>query len=66
MDMTDTRADQRQISWDSLSADEQLKLRIEYGVYLDSLPPVCSMDTKVERFRRWLADQHGIVYQGPA
>jgi hypothetical protein len=41
--------------------DRQLELRDAYGHYLDSLPPTCSMETKIERFRRWLEEQ-GIVY----
>jgi hypothetical protein len=47
--------------WESLSMDRQLELRDAYGHYLDSLPPTCSMETKIERFRRWLEEQ-GIVY----
>jgi hypothetical protein len=49
--------------WDSLSPDEQLRLREAYGHYLDSLPPTCFMDEKIERFRRWLAEQ-GVAYPG--
>jgi hypothetical protein len=41
-------------TWSSLDPDEQTTLRIEYGYYLDSLPPTCSLQTKLERFRRWL------------
>ena len=37
--------------WDARDTDEQIALRIEYGHYLDSLPPTCSMETKIERFR---------------
>ena len=43
--------------WSSLSPEEHLALRQAFGHYLDSLPPTCSMDTKVERFRTWLATQ---------
>ena len=49
------------IAWESLSMDRQLELREAYGHYLDSLPPTCSMETKIERFRRWLEKQ-GIIY----
>jgi hypothetical protein len=47
--------------WQALSTQEQLVLREDYGRYLDSLPPTCDLDTKIERFRRWLAER-GIAY----
>jgi hypothetical protein len=47
--------------WESLTMDRQLELREAYGHYLDSLPPTCSMETKIERFRHWLEEQ-GIRY----
>ena len=40
---------------------EQLDLREPYARYLDKLPPTCDLDTKIERFRRWLAER-GIAY----
>ncbi|MCW8964657.1 MAG: hypothetical protein OQL16_12735 [Gammaproteobacteria bacterium] len=43
--------------WESLTTDEQLKLQVEYGHYLDSLPPSCSMETEIERFRSWQAER---------
>jgi hypothetical protein len=49
--------------WDSLDSDEQTAIRIEYGRYLDSLPPTCSLETKIERFRNWLHEQKGIDYR---
>ena len=49
--------------WESLSSEEQLKLREEYGHYLDTLPPTCSLEIKNERFRRWLGE-HGILFEG--
>jgi hypothetical protein len=49
--------------WSELDDDEQTRLLIDYGRYLDSLPPTCSRETKIERFRRWLADR-GIAYPG--
>lgn len=49
--------------WGSLDVAEQVELRVEYGYYLDRLPPSCSMETKVERFRRWLAVHKGINYE---
>ena len=50
--------------WNDLSQDEQLAVREEYGHYLDSLPPTCSMETKIERFRTWLRERKGIEYRG--
>jgi hypothetical protein len=49
--------------WAELGEEEQTRLQIAYGRYLDSLPPTCSLETKIERFRRWLADR-GIEYRG--
>jgi hypothetical protein len=51
--------------WRSLSEDTQIELRIAFGHYLDSLPPTCSLGTKIERFRHWLAE-HGIRYDADA
>lgn len=42
-------------SWSELDPGQQISLREAYGRYLDSQPPTCSMDRKIERFRRWLA-----------
>lgn len=42
-------------AWDKLSGDEQTALRIEYGHYLDRLPPTCSLEEKERRFAGWLA-----------
>lgn len=50
--------------WDSLDPDEQTAIRVEYGHWLDSLPPTCSLETKIERFRSWLRDEKGIDYRG--
>jgi len=50
-------------AWEDLPGDLQLRLREEYGHYLDNLPPTCSLDAKIERFRRWLAER-GIRYDG--
>jgi hypothetical protein len=49
--------------WDSLSPERQIALRVEYGHYLDSLPPTCSLEEKDIRFARWLAER-GIGYRG--
>lgn len=51
------------VSWDTLSSDMRVKLREEYGYYLETLPPTCSLETKVEQFRRWL-EKKGIAYPG--
>jgi hypothetical protein len=49
-------------NWSQLPSQEQLRLREEYGHYLDRLPPTCSMETKIERFRQWLLER-GVVYE---
>ena len=49
--------------WRSLEPDEQTALRVEYGYYLDTLPPTCSLEAKIERFRRWLREAKGIDYR---
>lgn len=48
-------------SWDGLSGEEQTALRVEYGHYLDTLPPTCSLEEKERRFAQWLAER-GIVF----
>lgn len=57
---TGTRAPLR--DWATLGDEEQTRLQIAYGQHLDSLPPTCSLETKIERFRGWLRDQ-GIDYR---
>ena len=47
--------------WHTLTPQEQLDLREAYGRYLDNLPPTCDLDTKIERFRHWLAER-GVDY----
>jgi hypothetical protein len=61
--MNTTTGSERPTPWEELTAERQLALRQEYGRYLDRLPPTCSLETKIERFRRWL-EQRGIVYRG--
>jgi hypothetical protein len=51
--------------WQDLSADEQVRLRVEYGRYLDRLPPTCDLHAKTARFRRWLAER-GVDFPDPA
>jgi hypothetical protein len=41
-------------NWESLEPEEQSNILVEYGYYLDTLPPTCSMELKNERFRNWL------------
>lgn len=48
--------------WQSLPEDEQLQLRIDFGVYCDGLPPTCSMDEKNHRFSQWL-ERRNIRYR---
>jgi len=43
--------------WSSLSADEQLALRIAYQDELDRNPLTCSLDEKTARFTAWLAER---------
>ena len=50
--------------WEQLSDEEQTRLRVDYGHHLDNEPPTCSLETKIERFRRWLLT-HGIQYREP-
>lgn len=47
--------------WSALSLQEQLNLREAYGHYLDTLPPTCDLDSKISRFRLWLAER-GVDY----
>jgi hypothetical protein len=49
--------------WSLLEPDEQTALRVEYGYYLDTLPPTCSLQSKIERFRRWLRETKGVDYR---
>jgi hypothetical protein len=49
--------------WDNLDQDRQTALRIAFGHWLDTQPPTCSMDTKIERFRHWLRER-GVDYRG--
>jgi len=43
--------------WGALQRDERIKLLIEYGRYLDELPLTCSMETKEQRLKAWLAER---------
>ena len=58
--MTEEYSDLR--DWNTLESEEQTRIRIEYGHYLDSLPPTCSLETKIERFRNWLRENKAIDY----
>ncbi|EAR09932.1 hypothetical protein [Reinekea blandensis] len=48
--------------WSALTPEEQTTLQIEFGHFLDTLPPTCSMDAKKERFRQWLATEKRVRY----
>lgn len=50
--------------WESLTPERQLALREEFGRYSDGLPPTCSMETKIERFRAWLGER-GVAFETP-
>lgn len=54
-------ADDRLVDWEALSQEDQLRLRVAYGRYLDDLPPTCALDEKRARFSYWLRQQ-GIHY----
>lgn len=47
--------------WSSLAEDERDALQAAYQAELDKEPPTCSLETKVERFARWLATQ-GVAF----
>lgn len=47
----------KMIEWECLDRDEQIKLREEFGYYLDRLPPTCSLDMKIARFKDWLSER---------
>jgi hypothetical protein len=53
------------VAWDQLTGEEQTRLRVEYGHYLDQLPPTCSLEEKSVRFANWLARRR-IRYGAPA
>ena len=52
-------------NWDELTDEEQDRLLDAFGFYLDQLPPTCSMESKVARFRHWLRE-NGVNYVSPA
>jgi hypothetical protein len=49
------------VRWSDLPPQRRTELQIAYQAELDALPPTCSLETKVERFARWLADQ-GVAF----
>jgi len=51
------------LPWEQLDDQRQITLRSEFGHYLDTLPPTCSLESKIERFRQWL-QVRGIAYPG--
>ncbi len=51
------------IHWDDLDKEQKTTLLVEYGYYLDTLPPTCSLQSKNERFAQWLAEKN-IFYAG--
>jgi hypothetical protein len=50
------------IPWDDLPKEQQIALRERFGHYLDNLPPTCSLETKIARFKHWLEAQ-GVDYE---
>ena len=63
--MPDRMPNHQLIDWEALSQEEQIHLRIEYGHYLDQLPPTCALDQKQARFSYWL-QQQGVHYAAQA
>ena len=63
--MNDSRRDDALVVWETLSGKYQLALREAHDHYLDTLPPTCSLDTWLERFRARL-EVRGIRYTGTA
>jgi hypothetical protein len=61
--MSDTASPREMVAWEVLPEERQIRLRVEFGHYLDTLPPTCSLETKIERFRRWLQER-GVSYRG--
>jgi hypothetical protein len=51
--------------WAQLGPQEQTELLIEYGRWLDTLPPTCRLETKIARFRSWLLSR-GVDYRDEA
>jgi hypothetical protein len=49
--------------WGEFDESERTRLLVEHGRWLDGLPPTCSLESKVQRLRLWLA-QRGIDYRG--
>jgi hypothetical protein len=60
--MTDSPTFAQLRPWGDLTAAEQLRLREEYGRYLDTLTPTCDLGEKLARFRGWLAER-GVRYE---
>ncbi|WP_148259260.1 hypothetical protein [Polymorphum gilvum] len=53
--MNDEPGAERLTPWSDLDEARQTELLAAYQADLDALPPTCSLETKVERFARWLA-----------
>jgi hypothetical protein len=49
--------------WNALDPDEQTALRVEYGYDLDTLPPTCSLQSKIGRVQRWLREAKGVDHR---
>lgn len=53
--MTDT--DRQLTPWADLDEKAQTALRIDYQAELDANPRTCSLDEKMARFTKWLAER---------
>ena len=58
---SDVIKDSANIVWATLSAEQKTALLVEFGNYLDQLPPTCSMQAKQAHLRDWL-NRRGISY----
>ena len=47
--------------WTDLDEATRTRLLVGHQRWLDTQPPTCALDTKVERFKSWLAE-HGIAF----
>jgi hypothetical protein len=48
--------------WRELTDTERTQLLEAFGHYQDQLPPTCSLELKIDRFRSWLLAR-GIAYR---
>lgn len=54
-------AQQEPVEWNDLDKESQTQLLVDYGYYLEGLPPTCDLDEKNNRFVSWLKNK-GVAY----